>query len=177
MPPRPRESSVPDAPAFQDLYPDDVAWCYGCGRLNPHGHHVRSSWDGDETVCTFTPEPFHTAIPGYVYGGLIASLIDCHATGTAAAAAARAEGRPLDSDPPLRFVTASLHVDYLRPTPLGPPLVVRGRVKEIRGRKVIVEATLSAGGEVCARGEVVAVRMPEALRARQGPPQSPVPRS
>ena len=164
---------MPDEPAFQDLYPDDVARCFGCGRLNPHGHRIRSFWDGEESVCSFTPEPYHTAIPGFVYGGLIASLIDCHSTGTAAAAAARAEGRALDSDPPFRYVTASLHVDYLRPTPLGPPLTVRGRVKEIRGRKVVVEATLSALGEVCARGEVVAVRLPDTFRPRAGDVSAP----
>ena len=70
--------------AFQDYYPEDVAHCYGCGRLNPQGHQIKSYWDGDETVARFTPLPYHTAIPGYVYGGLVASLIDCHGTGTAA---------------------------------------------------------------------------------------------
>jgi len=153
-----------DDKAVQDYYPDDLSHCYGCGRLNEHGLHIQTYWDGDETVCTFHPKPYHTAIPGYVYGGLIASLIDCHGTGTAAAAAYRAEGRPMDTEPPLRYVTASLHVDFLRPTPLGVPLEVRATVKEIKGRKVVVEETLSAGGEVCARGEVVAVRMPEHLR-------------
>ena len=115
--------------AFQDFYPDDWALCYGCGRLNEHGLHIRSVWDGDETVARFTPQPYHTAIPGYVYGGLIASLIDCHGTGTAAGAGYRAEGREPGSEPPLRYVTASLKVDYLRPTPLGPELEIRGRVR------------------------------------------------
>jgi acyl-CoA thioesterase FadM len=96
-----------------------------------------------------------------VYGGLIASLIDCHSTGTAAAAVYRAEGRTMDSEPALRFLTASLHVDYLRPTPIDGPLEVRARVKEIKGRKVVVTSTLSARGEVCARGEVVAVQIPD----------------
>ncbi len=131
--------------------------------MNEHGHQIQSYWDGDESVCTFMPKPYHTAIPGYVYGGLIASLIDCHSTGTAAAAAYRAEGRTMDTEPPFRFVTASLHVDYLKPTPLGVLLEVRGKVKEIKGRKVVVASTLSANGEVCARGEVVAVQMPEHL--------------
>ena len=149
--------------AFQDYYPDDVAQCYGCGRLNEHGLQIKSHWDGDESVCEYTPRPYHKAIPGYVYGGLIASLIDCHSTGTAAAAAYRAENREMDTDPPLRFVTASLHVDYLKPTPLGPPLVVRGKVKDIKGRKVVVACTLSANGDLCARGEVVAVKMPEQM--------------
>jgi acyl-coenzyme A thioesterase PaaI-like protein len=132
--------------AIQDYYPDDVAHCYGCGRLNEYGHQLKSYWEGDETVTRFIPRPYHTAIPGYVYGGLIASLIDCHGTGTAAAAAARASGMKLDADsvPPMhapRYVTASLKVDYLRPTPLGPELEVRGSVKEASERKVVVEAT------------------------------------
>ncbi len=149
--------------AFQDYYPEESAYCYGCGRMNEHGLHIQSFWDGDESVCNFQPRPYHIALPGYVYGGLIASLIDCHSTGTASAAAYRAEGRAMGTLPILRFVTASLHVDYLRPTPLGVPLQVRGTVKEIKGRKVIVSTTLSANGEVCARGEVVAVQMPENL--------------
>jgi acyl-coenzyme A thioesterase PaaI-like protein len=149
--------------AFQDYYPDHLSYCYGCGRLNEHGLQIKSYWDGDETICTFTPRPYHIAIPGYVYGGLIASLIDCHCTGTAAAASYRAAGRAMDSEPPFRFVTASLHVNYLRPTPLGVPLEIRARVTELKGRKVVMQATLSAGGQVCAQGEVIAVQMPEHL--------------
>ena len=75
------------SPYIQDYYPDDLAWCYGCGRYNAHGHHFQTAWEGDETVTRFTPEPYHIAIPGYVYGGLLASLIDRHGTGSAAAAA------------------------------------------------------------------------------------------
>src|SRR5512133_2391653 len=99
--------------AFQDYYSEEASYCYGCGRLNEHGLQIKSYWDGDETLTTYTPRPYHTAIPGYVYGGMIASLIDCHSTGTAAAAMYRAQGRPMDSEPNLRFLTASLHVDYL----------------------------------------------------------------
>jgi len=148
--------------AFQDYYPDHFSHCYGCGRLNEQGLHIQSYWDGDETVCAFYPRPQHTALPGYVYGGLIASLIDCHSTGSAAAAAYRAEGREMDTQPPLRFVTASLQVDYLRPTPLGDePLELRSQIKEVKGRKVVIATTLSVRGEACARGKVVAVRVPD----------------
>jgi acyl-coenzyme A thioesterase PaaI-like protein len=146
--------------SFQDYYPDELSLCYGCGRLNNHGLHLKSYWDGEETVAIFHPKPYHIAIPGYVYGGLIASLIDCHGTGTASAASYRKEGREMGTDPPLRFVTAALQVEYLRPTPLGVVLEVRGRVKDHTGRKVVVSITVSAEGEVCARGEVVAVQMP-----------------
>jgi acyl-coenzyme A thioesterase PaaI-like protein len=152
--------------AFQDYYPESVAYCYGCGRLNEHGLQIKSYWDGEESVCTFIPRPYHLAVAGFVYGGLIASLIDCHSTGTAAAAAYRAEGRPLDSEPPLRFLTGSLHVDYLKPAPIEGPLELRSRVVEIKGRKVVVTTDLSVRGEVCARGEVVAVRIPARVLRR-----------
>ena len=146
--------------AFQDYYPDNLSHCYGCGRLNEHGHHIKSYWNGDESVALFTPQPYHIALPGYVYGGLIASLIDCHATGTASAASYRKAGRDMGTEPALRFVTASLHVDYLRPTPLGVQLTLRGKVKEISERKVVVNVTVSAQETVCAQGEVVVVKMP-----------------
>ncbi len=149
--------------AFQDYYPDDLSHCYGCGRLNEHGLQLKSYWDGEETVATIQPESCYIAIPGYVYGGFLASIIDCHGTGTAAAAAYRKENREMDSDPPLRFVTARLEVEYLRPTPLGVPLEVRGRVREQKGRKVIVSATVAAEGEICVRGEIVAVQVPEGM--------------
>ena len=149
--------------AFQDFYPEALSHCYGCGRLNKEGLQIKSYWDGEETLAIFQPKAYHIAIPGYVYGGLIASIIDCHSTGTASAAAYRAEGRDMDTEPPLRFVTASIHVDYLRPTPLGAALEVRAQVQEIKGRKVIVAATVSAEGKVCARGRVTAVQMPERM--------------
>lgn len=146
--------------AFQDYYPDNVSHCYGCGSNNSHGHQIKTHWDGDETVTLFTPEPYHTSVLGYAYGGLIASLIDCHSTGTAAAAMCRAENRSMDTLPPFRFVTGSLHVDFLKPTPINGALELRGRVKEIKGRKVIVETTVFAKGVATAKGEVVAVQMP-----------------
>jgi acyl-coenzyme A thioesterase PaaI-like protein len=149
--------------AIQDYYPDDVAHCYGCGKLNEQGHQIKTFWDGDETVTRFTPKEYHTAIPGYVYGGLIASLIDCHGTGTGALAAYKAEGREFDTLPPFRFVTASLQVEYLKPTPLGPELELRGKIIEQKGRKVISEITVSANGVVTAKGKVVAVQMPEKM--------------
>jgi acyl-coenzyme A thioesterase PaaI-like protein len=106
---------------------------------------------------------YNTAIPGYVYGGLLASLVDCHGTGTAAAAGYRAENRPMDTEPPLRYLTASLHVDYLKPTPLGPVLEIRAKVKEVKGRKVVIEEWIVVNGVITVRGEVVAVQVPESL--------------
>lgn len=148
------------------MYPPQFSHCYGCGTLNQHGLHVKSYWDGEESICIFTPQSYHTSFPGFVYGGLIASVIDCHSTGTAAAAAYRAEGRDFGTEPPLRFVTASLKVDFIKPAPLEKEMVLRSRIREIKERKVIVDTEVRIGEQICARGEVIAVKIPESMTGK-----------
>ncbi|GAB6190621.1 PaaI family thioesterase [Desulfocastanea catecholica] len=144
--------------AIQDLYREEYAHCYGCGRNNQHGLHLKSYWDGDECVCRHTPGPDYTGgVPGFLYGGMIASLIDCHGAATAAAAKAQESGEPVG-----RFVTASLAVDFARPTPLGIELEIRGKVAEIKGRKVTVNLQVLAGETLCATGRVIMVQIPDA---------------
>lgn len=146
-----------DNQAFQDQYPDDYAHCYGCGRNNEHGLHLKSFWDKDESVCRHTPAGHYTGgFPGYLYGGMIASLLDCHGAGTAAAAKAKESGKPIS-----RFVTASLKVDFLKPTPIGIELEVRGKVEEIKGRKVIVNLKLQANSTLFATGRTIMVQVPD----------------
>jgi acyl-coenzyme A thioesterase PaaI-like protein len=150
--------------AVQDLYPETVAHCYGCGRLNGEGLHVRTFWDDGAGVARFTPRPYHIAVPGYVYGGLLASLIDCHGIGTPAAAMLVREGKVPGRDPTPRFLTGSLHVECLKPTPAGHELVLTARPRDVWPHKVFVDVEIEAGGVVTGRGEVLAVRMPAQLR-------------
>jgi len=149
--------------AFQDAYPDDLSHCYGCGKNNPLGHQIKSYWQGEQTIANFTPKPEHTAIPGFVYGGLIASLIDCHGTGSASAMAYKQDGRALGSLPAMRFVTANLNINYLAPTPIGVELQLVGSFVEVKERKVVVDISLSANGVLCATGQVIAVKMPASM--------------
>lgn len=155
------EADAIDA-AVQDFYPDDFAWCYGCGRLNESGHQFKTRLVGDEPVTEFTPSEQHSALPGFVYGGLIASLVDCHSTGSAAIFALRDAGQEVGAGEAPRFVTAHLEVDYLRPTPLV-TLCVVGRLVTISGRKVVVDSEVSAGGEMTARGHAVLVRVRDSV--------------
>ncbi len=146
--------------AFQDYYADDYAHCYGCGRLNEHGLQLKSYWDQNESICRILPKSYYTGgMKTILYGGLIASLIDCHGAATAAAAKAREEGIHMEPGAMPRFVTASLKVDYLKPTPVGEEVELRGRVLEIKGRKVTVQVTLSAGETLCAKGELILVQL------------------
>lgn len=151
--------------AVQDLYPADVAHCFGCGRDNPHGHRIQTYWRGGRGVARFTPAPHHLSMPGFVYGGLVASLIDCHAIGTAAAERAEALGIPFEPGAMPRYVTGTLTVRFVAPTPIGVELELDATVREAGERKSVVDVTLAAGGRVTAIGEVVAVRLPESMRA------------
>ena len=133
--------------------------------MNTNGLHVKSEWVDGEAVARFMPQPYHMALPGFVYGGLIASLADCHAMATAAAASMVAAGTSPGIDQTPRFVTASLHVEFLRPTPLGPELVLRARPLEVGERKVIVDLHVFVEDIECASARVVAVRAPSTMRA------------
>lgn len=123
--------------AIQDHYPPNFAHCYGCGPANPHGHHLKSYLLDDRTEARFTPDSFHTGgVPNNVYGGMIASLLDCHGTASAAAFAYRERGRVMgDEGTPIRFVTASLQVNFRKPTPIGEELLITGTLKSLDGRK------------------------------------------
>ncbi|HXG52661.1 MAG TPA: PaaI family thioesterase [candidate division Zixibacteria bacterium] len=147
-----------DGTAFQDQ--GSVRHCYGCGADNPKGLHVKSYWDGDEAVATWQPQPHHCGgSRDVLYGGIVASLIDCHSLNLAIAAAYRAEGRPIGSAPRIGYVTASMSVSYLRPAPVDRPVELRARIERWEGRKVWVSCTLSAGGTLRATGQVLGVRV------------------
>lgn len=146
--------------AFQDFYTDEFSHCYGCGNSNMNGHHLKSYWDGENTIARFLPSPNYSGgVPDHVYGGLIASLFDCHGAASAAAFTYRALDREMGSvGDPIRYVTASLRVDFRCPTPMGVELIITGKLRSIERRKVLIELSLSANGEVCATGEMLAIR-------------------
>ncbi len=155
--------------AVQDLYPDDSAHCFGCGKNNPLGFQLKTYLQGDETMAHFTPDAKYTAMPGSVYGGLIASIFDCHGTGSAAAFVCQAEGISMEQCPiPVRCVTGSLKVDYLAPTPMGVELELKGNLRSIERRKIWVDMTLTANGKLCAKAEILAIRIKEEAAKRIG---------
>ncbi|MET3682796.1 acyl-coenzyme A thioesterase PaaI-like protein [Alkalibacillus flavidus] len=148
--------------AIQDYYPSDLAHCFGCGRNNELGHGFRTGWNGDETLTVYEPPEAYTAIPGYVYGGLLASLIDCHGTGSASLALHRKQGHePEDGVEPPRFVTAELNVQFLKPTPQHTELRVTGEVEEVHPKKFNVHTVVYANNDIVAKGLVVAAVMPD----------------
>lgn len=145
--------------AIQDQFLRDNH-CWGCGRLNDDGLQLKSYWLGEEAVAIWEPQSYHAAGPlDVVNGGIMATIIDCHSACTAMAAAYQAEGREVGTEPQIWCATASLQVTYLRPTPIDQPVELRAQVKEMGERKMVVTCLALSGGEECARGEVVAVRV------------------
>lgn len=145
--------------ALQDVWPE--ATCYGCGPANKAGLQIKSFWSGDglEVVCRFQPGPeYNAGFPNVMYGGLVASLIDCHSIWTAIAWTYRAEGRDHGSLPAISYITGSLNIRYLKPTALDQPVLLRARVTELQSRKALVACSLFSGDVESAGGEVVAVR-------------------
>ncbi len=154
--------------AFQDYYPENLSHCYGCGANNQQGHQLKSYWhktanSTEQTIARFTPKPYHTAVPKFVYGGLLASLIDCHGTGSAAAISYKKAKRSMGSEPAFRFVTAALNINYLAPTPMGVELTLIGSFSEVTDKKVIVNVEVLAQNKICVKGQVVAVKMPDTM--------------
>lgn len=149
--------------SFQDQ--GSVEHCYGCGPDNSLGFQIKSYWDGEEAVCQYQVKPHHCAgTTDIVNGGVISTLIDCHSVNLAIATAYQEEGRKIGSDPKIFCVTGTLKVSFLAPTPLRETLELRAKVVKREGRKFWVESTLSAAGKVCAKGEVLAVRLAEGIK-------------
>ncbi len=147
--------------AIQDYYDDDFSLCYGCGRLNPKGHQLKTYLKNNDTISKHTPKNYHIAIEGFVYGGLLASLIDCHGTGSASIFYARENSIEIKNYNAPRFVTGNLNVNYIKPTPLQKELLIKGVLKEITSRKVITSISIVVNDVICVTGEVTAILLPD----------------
>jgi acyl-coenzyme A thioesterase PaaI-like protein len=148
---------------FQDHMPGNV--CFGCGSENPEGLQIKSYWDGDEGVCVWHSLPRYHGWENVINGGVLATLVDCHCMGTALAAAYRAEGRAMGTDPVYRYATGTITVRYLKPTRNDRPIELRARVVETKGRKTRLTCQVLSDGEPTAEAEVIGFRVLE------GPPE------
>lgn len=146
--------------ALQDLgHPEGI--CYGCGSAHPRGLRLKSHWheDGQQVICTHTPDEDFTGWPGLVYGGLIAMLIDCHSNWTVMAYHYRAEGREPGSLPRIGCVTGQLNIHYIKPTPMGVALTLKAWVEGDVGRKSRVICEVWAGDILTASADSIFVRV------------------
>ncbi len=116
--------------------------CFGCGPANPSGLHLEFllAEDGSVVCLPTIPDSFEGP-PGYLHGGIIATLLD-----EIMSKSVRARG--------LTAMTRRMEIDYLRPVPSGAQLRMEGRLVRGEGRKHWSEARiLDARGRVLAKGK------------------------
>ena len=129
----------------ESLYPELT--CFGCGHANPSGFHLRSYRDGDRTVGEFSPRTEHDNGFGFVNGGVIATVLDCH--GAAAVMRVVAEqGWTGAGGAPVPFVTASFDVKFHRPAPLGRTMQLTASPQSVDPSLIIVRSELAVDGKV-----------------------------
>jgi acyl-coenzyme A thioesterase PaaI-like protein len=139
--------------------------CWGCGAHNPAGLHLKSYWDGAIAVTQWTPDQQFAAGPRhFLNGGIIATLLDCHCVCTALASAYQRDDRDIGTEPEIWYATASMSVEYLRPTPIESTVQLRAQVVATEDRATSVECVLGADGKDRARATVRAVRVPNDWR-------------
>lgn len=150
--------------AIQDKIPHNH--CYGCGPENPDGLQIKSYWDGEASLCSYVPRPEQCAGPTqFLYGGTIASIMDCHCVCTSIANYYQRDGFEVGAGPPIWCVTGGLQVRYLKPTPIDRAIELRATIRECTDRKTILDCTLGYDGDVTAEGEVIAIRVPDEWRS------------
>jgi acyl-coenzyme A thioesterase PaaI-like protein len=131
--------SVSELSIQESLYPDLT--CFGCGHANPDGFHLRSYREDDHAVATFTPRSEHDNGFGFLNGGIFTTVLDCH---TAAVVMWEADQRGWEAETgaPVPFITASLEVKFLRPTPLGPALSSHAEPGSVSESEIVINAEL-----------------------------------
>ncbi|MEL6131792.1 MAG: PaaI family thioesterase [Bacteroidota bacterium] len=149
---------------FQDFMPDNI--CFGCGSQNDAGLQIKSYWEGDEAVCIWHSQEKYQGWVNILNGGVIATLIDCHCMGAAMAAAYKAENRSLDSFPVYRYATGTLNIKYLKPTPNDVPITLRAQIKEIKGRKVVLDCQVWANEIQTVYAEAIAIRVTDSSEVK-----------
>ena len=144
---------------FQDkLYGNN---CYGCGAWNENGLKIKSFWDKDESICIFKPQKHNAAMPiDVMNGGTIATVIDCHGVCSSIADAYRSENKEIGEGQKIWFATASLKIDYKKPTPMKGPITLRGKIIKKNDRKTIFDIDVySYSKDLTCKGIVTSVRV------------------
>ena len=147
--------------AIQDTYGERFQYCWGCGPKNDQGLHLKSypSEGGKTCICKLIPDEKYTGgVPANLFGGMIATIFDCHGTASAAYFAHKAKGLDLKDDTVIeRFITARLKVDFKKPVPMDEEITVTSDLSELTERKAIINMTMEVAGEVRAKAKMVAV--------------------
>lgn len=140
-------------PSIQDrLFPDMA--CFGCGPNNPKGLQLKSYPADGYVVATFMPWPEHDNGVGFLNGGIISTVLDCHSAAAVSSEAVERGWLPLPGAD-LAFVTAGLDVRYLRPSPLHDAVELRAVLTDANDSEMHCHAELIYEGKTRATAEAL----------------------
>lgn len=131
--------------SLQDRYFPDLP-CFGCGPANADGLQLKSFVEDDLVVADFTPWPQHNNGLGFLNGGIIATVLDCHSAAAVTHEAFERDWLPLPGAD-LPFVTAGLDVRYLRPAPLTDTIRLVGQIIESSEPEITAEVWIEWEGK------------------------------
>ena len=142
-------------PSLQDQYAPNSR-CFGCGPKNDQGLRIKSFPEGRDVVATFVAERYQASFGGFVSGGILSTLLDCHGNWTALYTLMKEKN--MSTAP--STVTAKLSIVFLRPTPIERPLHLRARPVKVEGDRVEVEGEIEADGAITVKmaGTYLAVK-------------------
>ena len=141
---------------FQDYMPNNI--CFGCGKNTKGGLHIKSYWNDEIAECDWSPKNIHQGWKGVMNGGIIATVIDCHAMGMSMAYAYKYENRPLGSLPHYKYATGKMKIKYIKPTPNN-TIKLKAKILSYSEKKVLISCEVLSKGIVTAIGEVIAFRV------------------
>jgi len=107
------------------------AMCFGCGKENKHGLHMKFHQEDSGTVKSeFTPGENHQGWPGYIHGGILMTVMD-EAIGWTG---------HLNN---IYSVTAKIDVRLRSMVRVGEPLTVSARITKQTSRTLEVQAKIT----------------------------------
>lgn len=117
--------------------------CFACGRDNPHGLGMDGFRIQDSfAVGAFKPRAEHRGTEGALHGGIITTALDEISVWAAILTLHT------------MVVTGRIEVRFHRPARVDDPdLWARGRVKDRRGKRLVISAQLLSGKTLCASSE------------------------
>lgn len=135
--------------------------CFGCGADSDQGLQIKSYWRDERFAeCIFHPQAHHcSGSPRFLYGGISASLVDCHSVCTAIAHAYRQAGRKIGEGEPIWYVTGEMNIKYLRPVWVEHAVTLLAEVISADDKQRRVHCTLYSNDKLCVTGDVLAVKV------------------
>lgn len=150
--------------AIQDYYPENATKCFGCGRTNAEGMHIKTFWDGNEGTCHFIPQKQHTGYPGILYGGIVASLIECNSEAVSAAATYEAENLEIETlKKNIFFTIVRSNIRFHSAIPIDSTVVVKTKIETLKKKLVKLTISIYSNNKLCTTAETTTMRIEKEL--------------